>query len=415
MSSPLADALRPDKLSDVVGQHHLIDEGAPLRRIIEGGNIPNLIFYGPSGVGKTTIAKIIASKTGRLLRKLNGTTCSTADLREIFSETDTLSGRNGILLYLDEIQYLNKKQQQTLLQYIEDGSITLIASTTENPYFYIYSAILSRCTVFEFKPLDTSDVLKAVNRAFIKAKEIYKKDFSIDEGVSLLISQRCAGDVRRALNMVEVLTLSADEHLTLKLAQSVAVSAPVRYDKDADEHYDILSAFQKSMRGSDENAALFYLARLLEAGDLISACRRLMVTACEDVGLAYPSIIPIVKSACDMALQLGLPEARIPLADAVILICTSPKSNSGIEAIDSAIADIRAGRGQSIPSHLMDGHYEGAKKLGHSIGYLYPHAYNGWIEQQYLPDDIKDRVYYQFKNNKMEQAALSYRRLQRGK
>ena len=415
MSSPLADALRPDRPEDIVGQHHLIDEGAPLRRIIEGGNIPNLIFYGPSGVGKTTIAKLIASKTGKLLRKLNGTTCSTADLRDIFSETDTLSGRNGILLYLDEIQYLNKKQQQTLLQYIEDGSITLIASTTENPYFYVYSAILSRCTVFEFKPVGASDVLKAVNRAFIKAKEIYGKEFTIDEKVPQLISQRCGGDVRRALNTVEVLTLSADKELTPEMAQSVAVTSPVRYDRDGDEHYDILSAFQKSMRGSDENAALFYLARLLEAGDLISSCRRLMVTACEDVGLAYPSIISIVKSACDMALQLGLPEARIPLADAVILVCTSPKSNSGMEAIDAAISDVHAGKGQNIPSHIMDGHYEGAKKLGHSRGYLYPHAHGGWISQQYLPDDIKDRVYYEFKNNKMEQAALNYRKIQRGK
>lgn len=415
MSSPLADALRPDKLSDVVGQHHLIDEGAPLRRIIEGGNIPNLIFYGPSGVGKTTIASIIASKTGRLLRKLNGTTCSTSDLRDIFSETDTLAGRNGILLYLDEIQYLNKKQQQTLLQYIEDGSITLIASTTENPYFYVYSAILSRCTVFEFKPVGSSDILKAVDRAFIKAKEIYGKEFAIDEKVPQLISQRCGGDVRRALNTVEVLTLSADKELTIEMAQNVAVTSPVRYDRDGDEHYDILSAFQKSMRGSDENAALFYLARLLEAGDLISACRRLMVTACEDVGLAYPSVIPIVKAACDMALQLGLPEARIPLADAVILVATSPKSNSGMEAIDAAISDIKAGKGQNIPSHIMDGHYEGAKKLGHSQGYLYPHTHGGWVSQQYLPDDIKDRVYYEFKNNKMEQAALNYRKLQRGK
>ena len=415
MSSPLADALRPTNIEEIVGQSHLLSEGSPLRSIIEGGNIPNLIFYGPSGVGKTTVAKLIASKTGKLLRKLNGTTCGTGDLRDIFAETDTLSGRNGILLYLDEIQYLNKKQQQTLLQYIEDGSITLIASTTENPYFYVYSAILSRCTVFQFKPVEASDVKRAVERAFSKAKEIYEKKFSIEEGVSELISSRCGGDVRRALNTVEVLTLAARDAVTLEMTNNVAAISPVRYDRDGDEHYDIMSAFQKSMRGSDENAALHYLARLLEASDLISACRRLMVTACEDVGLAYPAIIPTVKAACDMALQLGLPEARIPLADAVILVCTSPKSNSGIEAIDAALSDIRKGMGKVIPAHIKDGHYEGAKKLGQSIGYKYPHSYGGWVEQQYLPDDIKDRVYYEFGKNKMETAALNFRQIQRGK
>ena len=416
MQTPLADALRPATLDDVVGQEHLLGRGAVLRRLVESGRIPNMIFYGPSGVGKTTVARIIAAKTGRLLRHLNGTTCSTADLKEVFEQRDTLAGQNGVLLYLDEIQYLNKKQQQTLLEYIEDGSVTLIASTTENPYFYVYNAILSRCTVFEFRPVEPRDVEKAVTRAFCKLREQNGIDYRLEPGAAETIATACGGDVRKALNAVEVLAASTEDGSIKKAdAQAVSQRSAMRYDRDGDEHYDILSAYQKSLRGSDENAALHYLGRLLEAGDLISACRRLLVCACEDVGLAYPQIIPIVKAAVDSAMQLGLPEARIPLADAVIIVCTSPKSNTGICAVDAALSDIRSGRGGPVPDHLRDGHYSGAQKMGHAQGYRYVHDYGGWVQQQYLPDSIKDAVYYKFGNNKMEQAALEYRKRQRGK
>jgi len=414
-NSPLADALRPKTLDDIVGQQHLLKKGAVLRGIIDSGSVPNLIFYGPSGVGKTTVARMIAASTGKLLRHLNGTTCGTADLKEVFDARDTISGRNGILLYLDEIQYLNKKQQQTLLEYIEDGSVTLIASTTENPYFYVYGAILSRCTVFEFKPVPADEVEKAVLRAFLLAGERYQRDFSLEEGAAHYIAASCGGDVRKAINAVEALSIAcADGNITLDAAKEVSQRSAMRYDRDGDAHYDILSAFQKSLRGSDENAALHYLARLLEAGDLISACRRLLVCAAEDVGLAWPMIVPIVKSCVDSAMQLGLPEARIPLANAVILVATSPKSNTAITAIDAAISDIRSGKSGDIPANLRDGHYSGAQKMGHAIGYKYPHSYGGWVEQQYLPDTLKNTVYYEFGSNKTEQAALEFRKKQRG-
>ncbi len=415
MSQPLAALLRPKTLDEVVGQQHLLAPGAILRGIVESGKIPNLIFYGPSGVGKTTVARIIAASTGKLLRHLNGTTCGTADLKEVFEARDTLSGYNGILLYLDEIQYLNKKQQQTLLEYIEDGSVTLIASTTENPYFYVYGAVLSRCTVFEFKAVPPQEVKRAVLRGFEKAGEQYEQTMALEDGVVDYIAASCGGDVRKALNAVEALTLACSGgQVTFAAAQAVSQRSGLRYDRDGDAHYDILSAFQKSLRGSDENAALHYLARLLEAGDLISACRRLLVCAAEDVGLAWPQIIPIVKACVDSAMQLGLPEARIPLANAVILVATSPKSNTAICAIDAATQDIRQGKGGDIPDSLRDGHYEGAKKLGHAIGYRYPHDFGGWVAQQYLPDAIKDSVYYAFGNNKTEQAAMAFRKKQRG-
>lgn len=414
-NAPLADALRPDSLEDVVGQSHLLKKGAVLRGIIDSGRIPNLIFYGPSGVGKTTVARIIASSTGKLLRRLNGTTCGTADLKEVFDARDTISGRNGILLYLDEIQYLNKKQQQTLLEYIEDGSVTLIASTTENPYFYVYGAILSRCTVFEFKPVEPAEIKKAVLRAFDKASERFDMRYSLEEGAADYIAASCGGDVRKAINAVEALAVAtADGVISLDAAEEVSQRSAMRYDRDGDAHYDILSAFQKSLRGSDENAALHYLARLLEAGDLISACRRLLVCAAEDVGLAWPQVIPIVKACVDSAMQLGLPEARIPLANAVILVATAPKSNTAICAIDAAMEDVRRGKGGDIPASLKDGHYGGAQKLGHAIGYKYPHDFGGWVEQQYLPDSLKNAVYYTFGDNKTEQAALEYRKRQRG-
>jgi len=415
MSSPLADRLRPQTLDDVVGQRHLLGENMVLRNIIESGKIPNLIFYGPSGVGKTTVAGIIAKNTGKRLYKLNGTTASTADLKQVFEETETIAGMGGIILYLDEIQYLNKKQQQTLLEFIENGSVTLIASTTENPYFYVYNAILSRSTVFEFKPVEPNEVEKAVERAFKTASEDMRADIKTENGVIKHIATACGGDVRKALNAVEILCLAAARYngskaITLEDARAVAQKSAMRYDRDGDEHYNILSAFQKSIRGSDENAALHYLARLLEAGDLLSPIRRLLVIASEDIGLAYPMAISIVKACVDSALQLGLPEARIPLAEAVILLCTSPKSNSAICAIDEALADVRAGLTGDIPAYLKDGHYEGAKKLGNATGYKYPHSYpNGYVLQQYMPDNIKDRVYYRFGENKTEQAAKQYR------
>ncbi|WMJ82541.1 replication-associated recombination protein A [Oscillospiraceae bacterium LTW-04] len=415
MNPPLAALLRPKTLDEVVGQSHLLAPGAVLRGIVDSGQVPNLIFYGPSGVGKTTVARIIAASTGKLLRHLNGTTCGTADLKEVFDARNTISGYNGILLYLDEIQYLNKKQQQTLLEYIEDGSVTLIASTTENPYFYVYGAVLSRCTVFEFKSVPPQEVKRAVLRAFEKTGEQYEQLFTLEEGAADYIASSCGGDVRKALNAVEALILACtNRHITLEAAQAVSQRSAMRYDRDGDAHYDILSAFQKSLRGSDENAALHYLARLLEAGDLISACRRLLVCAAEDVGLAWPQIIPIVKACVDSAMQLGLPEARIPLANAVILVATSPKSNSAICAIDAAMQDIGQGKAGDIPDSLRDGHYEGAKKLGHATGYRYPHDFGGWVIQQYLPDVLKDRTYYAFGNNKVEQAALAFRKKQRG-
>ena len=415
MESPLADRLRPTTLDEVVGQRHLLAPGRVLRNIVDSGNLPNMIFYGPSGVGKTTVARIIAEKAGKRLHKLNGTTASTTDIKGVVEELDTFAGRNGVVLYLDEIQYLNKKQQQTLLEFIENGSITLIASTTENPYFYVYNAILSRSTVFEFQPVEPQEVEKAVGRAFRLAGEIYGAGIRREEGVEKHIALACGGDVRKAINAVEILSLSAlrgkeEPVVTLEEAQEVSQRSSMRYDRDGDVHYNILSAFQKSIRGSDENAALHYLARLLTAGDLLSPCRRLLVTAAEDIGLAYPQAIPIVKACVDSALQLGLPEARIPLADAVILLCTAPKSNSGILAIDAALKDVKDGKYGDVPDSLKDGHYGGAKKMGHAIGYQYAHDFPGhYVVQQYLPDAIKDREYYRFGDNKTEQAALAYR------
>lgn len=417
MASPLADKLRPRTLEDVVGQSHLLAPGQVLRSIIEGGTIPNMIFYGPSGVGKTTVANIIANKAGKKLYRLNGTTASTADIKEIVSQLDTFEGRNGVVLYLDEIQYLNKKQQQNLLEFIENGSITLIASTTENPYFYVYNAVLSRCTVFEFKPVEPPEVQRAVERAFRACAEEYP-GLTVEDGVAEHISFSCGGDVRKALNAVEMLVLSAVSSsevpvATLQAAKEVSQRSSNRYDRDGDVHYDLLSALQKSIRGSDENAALHYLARLLDSGDLISPCRRILVCASEDIGLAYPMAVVVVKTCIDAAMQLGLPEARIPLAEAVILLCTAPKSNSANVAIDAALADVRKGKYGDVPPHLKDGHYGGANKLGRAIGYKYPHDFGGWVEQQYLPDELRDRVYYHFGQNKTEQAALAYRHQQR--
>jgi len=413
MNTPLADRLRPDSLDDIVGQKELLAPGRPLRRIIESGHIPNLIFYGPSGVGKTTLASYIARITNRSFKKLNGTTASTADIKEIVSSLNTFEGLNGVLLYLDEIQYLNKKQQQTLLEFIENGSITLIASTTENPYFYIYNAILSRSTVFEFRPVEPEEIKRALDRAVRVLSGEQGREIVFTDEAKEHISSACGGDVRKALNAVELCVLAADgeEALTVdgELAKSLTQRSGARYDRDGDSHYDVISAYQKSMRGSDVDAALFYLARLVEAGDLISACRRLVVCACEDVGLAYPQIIPIVKSCVDIAMQVGFPEARIPLADAVVMVCLAPKSNSGYNAINSALEDVRAGLGQVVPRQLQNKHFDGEERAEKGQNYLYPHSYpDHWIPQQYLPDDIREKVYYEYGENKTEQAYKAY-------
>ena len=414
MKSPLADRIRPTDISEVVGQKHLLSEGKPLRKIIESGNIPNLIFYGPSGVGKTTLASIIAKKSGKKLYKLNATTASTADIREMLESTNMIGAEEGILLYLDEIQYFNKKQQQTLLESIENGNITLVASTTENPYFYVYNAILSRSTVFEFKALTAEDILPAVLRAARLMGEEQGVSVEFLDDAAEIISRGCGGDVRKALNAVELSILSSDFNndkitVTAETARELTQKSAMRYDREGDEHFDIVSAYQKSMRGSDPDAAVHYLARLLESGDLPSACRRLLVCASEDVGLANPQIIPIVKAAVDTALMVGLPEARIPLADAVILVALSPKSTTGHDAINAAMEDIRAGKSGPIPRTLQNKHFDGADAEVKGQHYLYPHSFpNHYVKQQYLPDALKNKVYYEFGDNKTEQAYKDY-------
>lgn len=415
MKAPLADRMRPSTLDDVVGQPHLLGDGKALRRIIESNDIPNLIFYGPSGVGKTTIARIIAERTDMRLHKLNGTNASTADIKAVVEETQTLAGAGGILLYLDEIQYFNKKQQQTLLEHIENGDITLIASTTENPYFYVYSAILSRSTVFEFKAVEPEDVKPAIERGFAFLEKENGCQITVEDGVVSHIASACGGDVRKALNAVELCALTAAPNkdgsrtVSLDLAAQLAQKNALRYDRAGDEHYDVISAYQKSMRGSDPDAALHYLARLLEAGDLPSACRRLLVCASEDVGLAYPQILPIVKAAVDMALQLGMPEARIPLADAVVLVATAPKSNSVYCGINQAMRDVQAGKAGPIPRQLQNKHFDGEDQEKKGQFYLYPHDFpHHYTKQQYLPDNLKDTTYYVPGDNKNEAAFAEY-------
>lgn len=407
---PLADRIRPGALGDVVGQSHLLGENKPLRRVIESGKIPNMIFYGPSGVGKTTVARIIADSANMRLHKLNGTSASTADIKSVVSEIDTFLGCNGILLYLDEIQYLNKKQQQSLLEYIEDGSITLIASTTENPYFYVYNAILSRSTVFEFKPVFPEEMEKAVRRGF---KEISKEngtEYEVSDEAVRYICRGVGGDVRKCLNTVELCALSSvNGRVDIEIARELTQRSNMRYDRNGDQHYDLLSALQKSIRGSDENAALHYAARLIDAGDIISLSRRLLVIAAEDIGLAYPQAIPIVKACVDSAMQLGLPEARIPLGDAVVLLATSPKSNSAYLAMNEALADVKNGATGDFPRHLQNVHCDGDDAEIRGQNYLYPHDFpNHYVKQQYLPNNLKNKVYYRFGENKLERAAKEY-------
>lgn len=413
MYQPLADELRPRELSEVYGQEHILGEGAILSRIIASGNIPNLIFYGPSGTGKTTVANIIAEKTQRKLCKLNATTASTADIKDIVSQLDTMLAPNGVLLYLDEIQSFNKKQQQTLLEHIENGKITLIASTTENPYFYVFNAILSRSTVFEFKQITPEAAEKAVRRAISYMENKLGVKVEAEDGAISYIATCCGGDIRKAINAVEVLFTATTPSegvlpLTLEDAKAVTQKSAMRYDRDGDTHFDCLSALMKSLRGSDPDAALHYLARLLEAGDLPGACRRLLCSASEDIGLAYPQAVPIVKACVDSALQLGLPEARLPLAEAAVFLATCPKSNSIVMSIDAAISDVRKGNAGSIPRELQNVHADGTG-FEREQGYLYPHNFDHhWVAQQYLPDNLKDRRYYDCGDNKYEQNLKQY-------
>lgn len=413
MYQPLADILRPQTLDEVFGQEHILGQGAVLRRLIDSGKIPNMIFYGPSGTGKTTVANIIAKQTNRTLYQLNATTASTADIKNIVAQLDTFMAPNGVLLYLDEIQSFNKKQQQSLLEYIENGKITLIASTTENPYFYVFNAILSRSTVFEFKQISASAALQAVERAVAFLEERTALKSVAEEGALSYIAGACGGDLRKAMNAVEVLfSAGVPEGNTVKLtladAKAVTQKSALRADRDGDNFYDLLSALQKSIRGSDPDAAVHYLARLLEAGQMQAACRRLMVIAAEDVGLAYPMIIPIVNACVDMALKLGMPEARIALGDAAVLMATSPKSNSGHIALDKAMEDVRKGKGGDFPRHLQNMHVD-SYTMEREQGYKYPHDYpNRWVRQQYLPDELVGTQYYTYADNKLEQAAKQY-------
>lgn len=416
MQTPLADMVRPKTLDDVVGQKHILGKGKILYNLIQSRKAPNMIFYGPSGTGKTTVANIIANSMNKRLYKLNATTASVSDIRAIVKELDTLFNSDGALLYLDEIQNFNKKQQQSLLEFIENGSLTLIASTTENPYFYIYNAILSRSNVFEFKPVEQSEIVSALMRgAKVFAQNMGNIEIGFEDGVLPFIASVSGGDVRKSLNTLEVCIMASPPQkngsisVTLEQAQQAVQKKAMRYDRDGDSHYDILSAFQKSIRGSDPDAAIHYLARLLTAGDIISACRRLLVIASEDIGMAYPQAAAITKACVDSALQLGLPEARIPLAQAVILLATSPKTNSAICAIDAAMHDIESMDVGGVPSNLQDSHYSGAQKLGHGQGYKYAHNYeNNYVKQQYLPDNIKDKVYYNPGDNKNEAAIAAY-------
>ena len=413
MYQPLADLLRPTTLDEVFGQEHILGQGAILRRLIDSGKVPNMVFYGPSGTGKTTVANIIAKQTNRTLYKLNATTASTADIKEIVAQLDTFMAPNGVLLYLDEIQSFHQKQQQSLLEHIENGKITLIASTTENPYFYVFNAILSRSTVFEFKQIDASAALKAVKRAVAHMESRTALTAVPEEGALEYIAGACGGDIRKAINAVEVLFsagIPVGDKLPLTLADAKAVTqkSALRADRDGDNFYDLLSALQKSIRGSDPDAACHYLARLLEAGQMQSACRRLMVIAAEDVGLAFPQIIPIVNACVDMALKLGMPEARIPLGDAAVLMATSPKSNSGHIALDMALEDVRKGKGLGFPRQLQNVHAD-TYTQERDQGYKYPHDYpNHWVNQQYLPDDIAGAKYYEYGPNKLELAAKAY-------
>ncbi len=407
---PLADKVRPNSFDEVAGQKHLLSVGAPFRRIIESGHLPSLVFHGPPGTGKTTVADIIARSFGKEFYRINATVASLSDIKDILGMSRTVTAYDGIILYIDEIQYFNKKQQQSLLEYVEDGRVTLICSTTENPFFSLYPALLSRSSVFEFKPVEAEDMLPALRRAFNIANEENGNVKQCSDEVLLSIANGSGGDVRKAIGALENVYYSSDNELSADLAKQLSQRSAIRFDRDGNEHYDLLSAFQKSVRGSDPDAAVFYLAKILEGGDLISACRRLMVMACEDIGLAYPACIPIVKACVDIAVSVGLPEASLPLSDAVVLLATAPKSNSAHNAYAAAVAAINAGRGTEIPSYLKDTHRPDA-----DTGYKYPHEFpNHYVNQRYLPSDIKEGEFYKFGDNKTERTAYEYYKLIRG-
>ncbi len=400
---PLADRVRPQNFDEMAGQHHLLDKDAPFRRIIESGHLPSLVFYGPPGTGKTTAADIVAKMCGKTFVKLNATTASLSQVRDALQSSYSVMSTDGILLYLDEIQYFNKRQQQSLLEYLEDGRVTLICATTENPYFVLYGALLSRSTVFEFKSVKPSDLIPTLRRALGVLNSDNDLCKQADDVTLSVIATCCGGDARKAVSALENIYYASGEILTADLARELTQRSGMRYDRDGDEHYNLLSAFQKSIRGSDENAAVFYLARLLECGDILSPCRRLLVIAAEDIGLAYPNAIAIVKACVDSALQLGLPEASIPLSEATIFLATAPKSNSAVAAYNAAAAEVAAGKGENVPMHLRNNNHSDDEK------YIYPHLYpNHWVQQQYLPDDIKNKVFYTFGENRTEQAALEY-------
>lgn len=410
---PLADEIRPQTLDEVAGQRHLLGPNALLRRLIDSGSDNNYIFYGPSGTGKTTVANIIAKRTDKTLYHLNATTAGLSDVKSVIADVDTMVAPNGILLYLDEIQYFNKKQQQSLLEFLENGKITLIASTTENPYFYIYNALLSRSTVFEFKALTPEETLPAVERALSLVQQRSQLPFTWEDTVPMTICRGCGGDVRKAINAVELLYQSAlpengKLYVTSEDALQLSQHSAMRYDRDGDAHYDLLSCLQKSIRGSDPDAAVYYLGRLLTAGDLLSPCRRLLVIASEDIGLAYPQAIVVTKACVDAALQLGLPEARIPLAEAALLLATAPKSNSVNEAIAAAMSDIQHGAMGNIPRHLQNVHAD-STGTANVPTYKYPHSYpNHYVPQRYLPEELGQKQYYTYGPNKTEQAAKRY-------
>lgn len=398
---PLADKLRPTRYEDIAGQPHLFGEKGTLRRLLGRGYLSNMIFWGPPGTGKTTTADIISAQSGMEMRRLNATTASLSDVREVTAATAGVFGAGGILLYLDEIQYFNKKQQQSLLEFLEDGRVVLIASTTENPYIYIYNALLSRATVFEFKPVPAEDILPVLRRGMAELDSRFGQTLPASEEALMRIAQSGGGDVRRALNILECAYMASEGELTADEAAAFIPGVIGEFDRDGTAHYDLLSALQKSIRGSDPDAAVFYLARILEGGDIYGACRRLRVIASEDIGLAYP-LAPAVVAACiESALQVGMPEARIPLTNAALLLATAPKSNSTVAAYDAAKADIEAGLGLNIPPYM--------RPSDRFAGYKYPHDYpSHWVEQDYLPEDVRGRSYYSCGENKSEQAAKAY-------
>ena len=400
MSQPLADALRPTTFDDMVGQRHLFSEKGALRRLVDAGRISNMIFFGPPGTGKTTAAEIIAKRSGKPLYRLNATTSSLSDVKDVASKTNDMFGAGGVLLYLDEIQYFNKKQQQSLLEYCEDGRVTLISSTTENPYHFVYSALLSRSSVFEFKPVPPDELARALRRAHTYLCEREGRDVRVADETLYKLAQFAAGDVRHGITLLENAFYIADGEITTETFDALSSSSIGSFDRDGDVHYDLLASLQKSIRGSDPDAAVFYVARLLAGGDILSVCRRLLVIASEDIGAAYPLAAAVTYACCEAAKQVGMPEAQIPLANAAVMLATAPKSNSACTAIHAAMADVEAGLGQTVPLHLHAPLY---------VGYKYPHDFpNSYVKQQYLPDDVRDRKYYKFGDNKVERASRAY-------